>query len=73
MTSEERARKYLLDMSKLPPSHEGAVRALAEAFDDERRRALEDAAQLVATTNYYEPNETIARRIRNYDGDQTKP
>lgn len=33
-----------------------------------RQQALEDAADLVASTNYYEPNETIASRIRHYDG-----
>ena len=35
-----------------------------------RQKALDDAAKLVATTNYYEPNETTARRIREYDGDE---
>jgi hypothetical protein len=33
-----------------------------------RRKALEDAAHLVDATNYYESNELIAARIRNYDG-----
>jgi hypothetical protein len=53
------------DVEKVPPT-------VTHTCDPQvvRQRALNDAAKLVATTNYYEPNETTARRIREYDGDE---
>lgn len=46
------------------------ISALIIQRDHARTKALNDAAHLVENTNYYEPNATTARRIREYDGDE---
>ncbi len=71
----ERARVWLIEnnhhacdaLARGIPK-EDDVAYLAGMLADVRKEALGDAAKLVATTNYYEPVETTARRIRTYDG-----